>query len=144
MISKPGASVTGLWYGSTPLMPFQIIVHEPDRILEVIYPAQPTVADLDDYLARVKEAIEKLAGDWSALVDQSQLRVMPAHMVSAMAKLNAFAQLKGMKRSARVVSTAASGLQAWRMTKQAMLSIPARTFETRDEALGWLKNPDDE
>jgi hypothetical protein len=125
-------------------MPFQIIVHEPDRILEVIYPAQPTEADLKDYLARVKEAIEKLAGDWSALVDQSQLRVMPGNMVAEMARLNAHAQLKGMKRSARIVSTAASGLQAWRMTKQAMLSIPTRTFETRDEALGWLKNPDDE
>jgi len=125
-------------------MPFQIIVHEPDRILEVIYPAQPTEADLKDYVARVKEAIEKLAGEWSALVDQSQLRVMPGHMVAEMARLNAHAQLKGMKRSARIVSTAASGLQAWRMTKQAMLSIPTRTFETRDEALGWLKNPDDE
>jgi hypothetical protein len=30
------------------------------------------------------------------------------------------------------------------MTKQAMLSIPARTFESRDDALQWLKNPDDE
>ena len=125
-------------------MPFQIIVHEPDRILEVIYPAQPSEADLKDYVARVKEAIEKLAGEWSALVDQSQLRVMPAPMVAEMARLNAHAQLKGMKRSARIVSTAASGLQAWRMTKQAMLSIPTRTFETRDEAIGWLKNPDDE
>ncbi len=125
-------------------MPFQIIVHEPDRILEVVYPAQPSDADLNDYLARVKEAIEKLAGEWSALVDQSQLRVMPAPMVAEMARLNAHAQLKGMKRSARIVSTAASGLQAWRMTKQAMLNIPTRTFETRDEALGWLKNPDDE
>jgi hypothetical protein len=125
-------------------MSFQIIVHESERIIEVIYPAQPTADDLKDYLARIKEAMEKLAGDWSALVDQSQLRVMPAQMVSEMAKLNAHAQLKGMKRSARVVSTPASGLQAWRMTKQAMLSIPARTFETRGEALAWLKNPDDE
>lgn len=125
-------------------MPFQIIVHQPDRILEVVYPPQPTQADLDDYLARVKEHIEALAGDWSALVDQSQLRVMPSQWVAAMARLNAYAQLKGMKRSARIVSTAASGLQAWRMTKQAMLSIPARTFESRDEALHWLKNPDDE
>jgi hypothetical protein len=126
------------------LMPFQIIVHESDRILEVIYPPQPTAADLDDYLTRVKEIIEGLNGDWSALVDQSQLRVMPANMVAAMARLNAHAQLKGMKRSARIVSTAASGLQAWRMTKQAMLNIPARTFESRLEALNWLKNPDDE
>jgi hypothetical protein len=30
------------------------------------------------------------------------------------------------------------------MTKQAMLNIPARTFEARGEALAWLKNPDDE
>ncbi|MFL5345387.1 MAG: STAS/SEC14 domain-containing protein [Hyalangium sp.] len=125
-------------------MPFQIIVHQPDRILEVIYPSQPTQADVDDYLARVRTEIEALAGDWSALVDQSQLRVMPSNMVAVMAKLNAYAQLKGMKRSARIVSTAASGLQAWRMTKQAMLTIPARTFEAREEALNWLKNPDDE
>ena len=125
-------------------MPIQIIVHPPDRILEVIYPSQPTQADVDDYLARVRTAIEGLSGDWSALVDQSQLRVMPANMVAVMAKLNAYAQLKGMKRSARIVSTAASGLQAWRMTKQAMLTIPARTFESRGDALHWLKNPDEE
>ena len=125
-------------------MPFQITVHEPDRILEVVYPPQPTQADVDDYLARVRTAIEAFGGEWSALVDQSQLRVMPSNMVAVMAKLNAFAQLKGMKRSARIVSTAASGLQAWRMTKQAMLSIPARTFESREDALQWLKNPDDE
>jgi hypothetical protein len=125
-------------------MPFQITVHEADRILEVVYPSQPSQADVDDYLARVRTVIEAFGGEWSALVDQSQLRVMPSHMVAAMAKLNAFAQLKGMKRSARIVSTAASGLQAWRMTKQAMLSIPARTFESREDALQWLKNPDDE
>lgn len=125
-------------------MPFQITVHESDRILEVTYPSQPSQADVDDYLARVRTAIESFGGEWSALVDQSQLRVMPANMVTVMARLNAFAQLKGMKRSARVVSTAASGLQAWRMTKQAMLNIPARTFESRHDALQWLKNPDDE
>lgn len=125
-------------------MPFQITVHEPDRILEVVYPPQPTQADVDDYLARVRGHIEAFNGEWSALVDQSQLRVMPSNMVTIMAKLNAFAQLKGMKRSARIVSTAASGLQAWRMTKQAMLNIPARTFESREDALHWLKNPDDE
>lgn len=125
-------------------MPIQIIVHQPDRILEVIYPSQPTQADVDDYLVRVRTEIEALAGNWSALVDQSQLRVMPSNMVTVMAKLNAYAQLKGMKRSARIVSTAGSGLQAWRMTKQAMLTIPARTFENREDALNWLKNPDDE
>jgi hypothetical protein len=47
-----------------------------------------------------------------------------------------------MQRSARVVIDPPSGLQAWRMTKRAMLTIPTRTFETRGEALAWLKNPD--
>ncbi len=125
-------------------MPFDITVHEADRILEVVYPPQPTAEDVQDYLKRVKEAIEALSGEWSALVDQAHLRVLPPNIVPVMASLNAYAQLKGMKRSARVVTDAASGLQAWRMTKQAMLTIPARTFETRDEALAWLRNPDDE
>ncbi|MBZ4419348.1 STAS/SEC14 domain-containing protein [Myxococcus sp. RHSTA-1-4] len=123
-------------------MPFQINVHEQDRILEVIYPPQVTAEDLSEYLAEVKKAITGMAGEWSALVDQSQLRVMSGDVVSAMASLNAFAQLHGMKRSARVVIDPPSGLQAWRMTKRAMLTIPTRTFETRGEALGWLRDPD--
>lgn len=125
-------------------MPFTINVFPDDRILEVVYPPQPTAEDVQDYLKRVKEAMESFGGEWSALVDQSRLRVLPPNVVSTMASLNAYAQLKGMKRSARVVTDPASGLQAWRMTKQAMLTIPARTFESRDEALAWLRNPDDE
>lgn len=123
-------------------MPFQITVHAQDRILEVVYPPQVTAEDLAEYLSDVKKAIAGLSGDWSALVDQSQLRVMPTDVVSAMASLNAYAQLHGMQRSARVVTDAPSGLQAWRMTKRAMLTIPTRTFETRGEALEWLRNPE--
>ncbi|MGZ3460525.1 MAG: STAS/SEC14 domain-containing protein [Archangium sp.] len=125
-------------------MPFQINVYEADRIIDVVYPPQPTGEDVSDYLKRIREMIVGMGGPWSALVDQSQLRVMPPDMVATMASLNAFAQLYGMKRSARVVSDAASGLQAWRMTKKAMLTIPTRTFETREAALAWLRNPDDE
>jgi hypothetical protein len=125
-------------------MPFQITVHEADRIIDVVYPPQPSAEDVADYLKRIRELIARMGGPWSALVDQGQLRVMPPEMVATMASLNAFAQLHGMKRSARVVTDPASGLQAWRMTKQAMLTIPTRTFETRDAALAWLRNPDDE
>ncbi|MCP3141688.1 SpoIIAA family protein [Pyxidicoccus xibeiensis] len=123
-------------------MPFQINVHTQDRILEVIYPAQVTSEDLAEYLSDVKKAINAFNGEWSALVDQSQLRVMPGDVVSAMASLNAYAQLHGMMRSARVVVDPPSGLQAWRMTKRAMLTIPTRTFESRGEALAWLKDPE--
>ncbi len=125
-------------------MPFQIILHEADRIIDVVYPPRPTAEDVTDYLKRIREMIIRMNGPWSALVDQGQLRVMPPDMVTTMANLNAFAQLHGMKRSARVVSDAASGLQAWRMTRKAMLTIPTRTFETREAALGWLRNPEDE
>ncbi|MCP3104383.1 STAS/SEC14 domain-containing protein [Myxococcus sp. K15C18031901] len=123
-------------------MPFQINVHAQDHILEVVYPPQVTSEDLAEYLAEVKKAIVGFGGEWSALVDQSQLRVMPPDVVGAMATLNAYAQLHGMKRSARIVTDAPSGLQAWRMTKRAMLTIPTRTFETRADALEWLRNPD--
>ncbi|PTL84206.1 STAS/SEC14 domain-containing protein [Vitiosangium sp. GDMCC 1.1324] len=125
-------------------MPFQITVYEADRIIDVVYPPQPSAEDVSDYLKRIRETIIRMNGPWSALVDQGQLRVMPPDMVAIMANLNAFAQLHHMKRSARVVSDAASGLQAWRMTKKAMLTIPTRTFETREDALAWLRNPDDE
>ncbi len=123
-------------------MPFQITIHSQDHILEVVYPPQVTAEDLSEYLTEVKKAIASLGGEWSALVDQSQLRVMPGDVVTAMASLNAFAQLHGMVRSARVVVDPPSGLQAWRMTKRAMLTIPTRTFETRGEALAWLRDPD--
>ena len=125
-------------------MPFQITVHESERIIDVVYPPRPTAEDVTDYLQRIRELIVRMNGPWSALVDQGQLRVMPADMVTTMANLNAFAQLHGMKRSARVVSDPASGLQAWRMTKKAMLTIPTRTFETREAAMTWLRNPEDE
>jgi hypothetical protein len=125
-------------------MPFQVTVDEKHRIIDVVYPPQPTASDVSDYLKRIRDAIAQMNGPWSALVDQGQLRVLPPDLVAIMASLNAYAQLHGMKRSARVVSDAASGLQAWRMTKRAMLTIPTRTFETREAALAWLRNPDDE
>jgi hypothetical protein len=123
-------------------MPFQIVFHEQDRILEVIYPERPTAADVADYLSKVRPIIENMGGPWSALVDQSQLRMLGREFVPPMASLNAFAQLKGMQRSARIVLDAPSGLQAWRMTKQALLTIPTSTFDNRKDALAWLKDPD--
>jgi hypothetical protein len=123
-------------------MSFQIVFHEQDRILEVIYPERPTAADVADYLSKVRPIIENMGGPWSALVDQSQLRMLGREFVPQMASLNAFAQLKGMQRSARIVLDAPSGLQAWRMTKQALLTIPTSTFDNRKDALAWLKDPE--
>lgn len=122
-------------------MGFDIIVHTDDRILEVIYPSSPTVDEISEYTTRVRQAIDGMGDLWSALVDQRQLVVLPRPLMSTLAGLNSYAQLKGMQRSARIVSDAAAGLQAWRMTKQALLTVPARTFESREEALEWLRDP---
>jgi hypothetical protein len=119
------------------------ITHLPHDIIEITYPSEVTPKDVADYVEQLRKDVNARGGaEWSALVDQSRLRVMPASVVGEMARLNAFAQARGMKRSARVVSDPGSGLQAWRMTKNAGLTIPAKTFETRGEALAWLEAPD--
>jgi hypothetical protein len=120
-------------------MRFEIIVHSAEKILEVVYPPSPTEADISDYASRVRQTIDTMGASWSALVDQRQLRELPFELMKTLSGLNAYAQLKGMQRSARVVPDAAAGLKAWRMTKQALLSVPARTFESREQALEWLR-----
>lgn len=122
-------------------MAFDIIIHGDEHILEVVYPTVASEADVSHYAARVRQTIDSMGESWTALVDQRQLRALPRELMSTLAGLNAYAQLKGMQRSARVVPDAAAGLQAWRMTKQALLSVPARTFESREEAIAWLRDP---
>ena len=124
-------------------MGFNIVVHGEERILEISYPPAPTVEDIVAYAGRVRQAIDGMGEGWAALVDQRHLRTVPRELMPTLAGLNAYAQLRGMTRSARVVADAPSGLLAWRMTKQALLTIPARTFETRDEALEWLREPEE-
>jgi hypothetical protein len=123
-------------------MPFDIKVHAQERILEVVYPPEPTAQEVAEYAVQMRATIDGMPSEWFALVDQRAVRAMSPDLVSTLTGLNAYAQMKGMALSARVVQSAPSGLQAWRMTRQAMLNIPARTFESREEALAWLKAPD--
>src|SRR5436190_1584954 len=100
-------------------MPFEIVVHERERILEIIYPPRPTAEDIDDYVRRVRSAIERLGGTWSCLVDQRKVQVLPPELVDRASALNAFAEERGMRRSARVVASAMAGLQARRLGRGA-------------------------
>jgi hypothetical protein len=123
-------------------VPFDIVVHESDAIIEIVYPENPTKEDVKDYADRVKKIIAKQTGPWSCLVDQRRLHLMPDPLYEQVAALNVFAQQHGMKQSARVVSgpvAAVATLQTKRMHRQAALSRPVRTFTSRDEALGWLR-----
>ena len=63
---------------------------------------------------------------------------MPPEMVDTVASLNAYAQSRGMLRSARVIAGAIAELQTTRMAREASLKVPARAFESRDAAVAWL------
>src|SRR5579871_4003006 len=119
-----------------------IRLHEGDRILEVVYPAQPTAAEVDSYAQSIRRYIDHLGGrSWSCMVDQTQLQVMdPAH-VDRIAELNSYAQARGMTRAARVVTSAMARLQSQRVMREAALKTEFRIFSSRDEALSWLKAP---
>ncbi|HEX9295996.1 MAG TPA: STAS/SEC14 domain-containing protein [Polyangiaceae bacterium] len=120
-------------------MPFEIIVHDAESIIEIIYPEKPTRGDVDDYVNRVKKIISRRRAPWLCLVDQRQLNLMPDGLYEQIAALNVYAQQRGMIRSARVVSSAVATLQANRMQRQSGLERPVRTFTSRDEAVAWLR-----
>jgi hypothetical protein len=120
-------------------VPFDIVVHEADSIIEVIYPETPTAADVEDYVRRIKEAIARRRGPWSCLVDQRRLHVLSDTLYERIAGLNAYAQERGMKQSARVVASAVATLQATRMRRQAALTSPVKSFTSRDDAIAWLR-----
>lgn len=122
-------------------MPFEIRLHE-DSIIEVVYPAQPTAPEVVDYSSRIRKEIDLMRGrGWSCLVDQRQLIVMDPALVDRIAELNAYAQKRGMKRAARVVTSAIGRLQSARVMRDAALRTDFRVFTSRDEALAWLKGP---
>lgn len=124
-------------------MGFQIIVHEHPPIVEVVYPATPTAADVARYISEIRKVMEAASrkGDWLCLVDQRNLKLMDPKLVEHIASMNAFARNHGMKRSARVVAGALAALQAGRMARNASVGNALRTFDNRDEALAWLSSP---
>jgi hypothetical protein len=125
-------------------VPFEIIEHPGDAIfeilpiLEVIYPAHPTRADIDAYVARAYEMIDAQRGrPFCCLADQRALQVMPPELVTALGKLNGHAYGHGMRCTARLVSSAIAGLQAHRLAREHHFELQA--FEQRDDALLWLR-----
>ena len=110
-------------------------------ILEVVYPAEPTHADVARYLVDMKRTIDGQGGrPWACLVDQRGLLRMDGTLLERVAALNAYAQQNGMICSARLVASEAAALQASRIAEQAKLALPVRTFADRDDALAWLRD----
>ena len=120
-------------------MPFEVTIHPEKQILEIVYPAQPTAADIAAYGAELERIIGGLRGGWASLVDQRQLEAMPSELLRAIAVLNRWAEAHRMQRSARVVADRAAGMSSWRIAREGSVRVPIRSFDSREEALAWLE-----
>jgi hypothetical protein len=123
-------------------VPFEIrVIEEQVPILEVVYPSEPSHADVAGYLLEMKRTIDERGGQpWMCLVDQRRLVTMDPVLLERVAVLNAYAQSNGMTRSARVVASVIATLQVQRIAEQAGLRAPVRAFTSRNEALAWLRS----
>jgi hypothetical protein len=119
-------------------MPFQIYVHEAADIIEVIYPPHPTQEDVAAYVTEVTRLLDARRRRFGCLVDQRALVVMSQELVHTVATLNAYAEIRGMVRSARIAPSQLAQAQTERMAREASLGVPAATFASRDEAIAWL------
>jgi hypothetical protein len=119
-------------------MPFQIYIHEAAEIVEVIYPPHPTAEDVAAYVAEVTRLLDGRRRRFGCLVDQRALVLMPPDLVHTVAALNAYAEMRGMVRSARIAPSDLAHAQTERMAREASLAVPAATFASRDEAIKWL------
>jgi len=120
-------------------MPFDVRIHPGKSILEIVYPPVPSAHEVEDYAAQLRRIIPELTPEWASLVDQRGLEAMPKELLRAVATLNVYAEAHGMARSARVVSDEAEAMQSWRIAREGSVRVPIRSFQSRDEALDWLK-----
>jgi hypothetical protein len=122
--------------------PFRIVEHREQHIIEVIYPAHPSMLDVTDYTLRLKRVIDAQKTDWFCLVDQRDLVVqLEGKLAEKVALLNDYAIRHGMLRSARVVASGVLGLATHRVMGSSSAQAVVRVFRNRDEALGWLHAP---
>jgi hypothetical protein len=117
---------------------FVVQVDDDRELIEVTYPAHPTKEDIARYRIEIKRAISDIGRSWDCLVDQRPLTVMPPELVEEVSALNAYAEKHGMRRSARVVSSAVATLQSSRMARNASLHAEVKTFTSPEAAREWL------
>jgi hypothetical protein len=121
-------------------MGFNIIEH-PGAILEFVYPERPSADDVAAYVSDVRRLIDRQRGPWCCLVDQTALPVMPPEFVETVKGLNTYAAKRGMRKTARLVTSAVASLQAARFAREVHLAASLRTFTSRQAALTWLGEP---
>ncbi len=120
---------------------FTVIVHERERIIEVRYPARPSLASYDAYEKEIRAAITRLGSPWDCLVDQTALKALAPEFPARIAELNAWARNQGMRKTARVIAESAIGeLQGVRILRDSGLREVGAIFQSRDSAWKFLRD----
>ncbi|MFZ5440516.1 MAG: hypothetical protein ACOZQL_10945 [Myxococcota bacterium] len=110
-------------------------------MLEVRYPARPSLDAWAQYEVEVRAAILELAkkGAWECLVDQTALKALAPDFPPRIAEINHWAREHGMQRTARLVSDSAVGeLQTQRILKEGGVKDMGAVFHERAEAWRFL------
>jgi hypothetical protein len=119
-------------------MPFRIVQHRSDRILEVVYPDAISALDHADYTIQIKQLIDAQASQWGFLVDQRAHKI-DEKLKGKMLALYGYAAKKRMVASARIVSTTLEQLRLTDLLRDTELKSIVRVFEARGPAYEWLR-----
>jgi hypothetical protein len=119
-------------------MPFRIVQHRSDRIVEVVYPETITSLDHADYTIQMKQLIDAQTGSWGLLVDQRAHRI-DEKLKTKMLALYGYAAKKRMVASARIVGSTLEALRLSDVVRGTALKSLVRVFESRGDAYEWLR-----
>ncbi len=120
---------------------FQIIIHQAERTIEVIYPRRPNLSVFEKYEREVRAAITAMGPPWDCLVDQSKVQALAPEIAPRVAVLNAWAASRGMEHTARVLSSSAIGeLQGERILRNAGVKKIGSLHKSRDGAWKQLRS----
>jgi hypothetical protein len=119
---------------SDPTSEFIVRVHERENILEVVYPASPTLESFQRYERAVRAAVMRMRKPYACLIDLRPVGLVPPDLQAAGTALTQWASAQGLGRLARVIkeSTLAE-MQAQRAFRNTGLKA-AGVFRTREEA----------
>jgi hypothetical protein len=119
-------------------MPFRIVQHRGDHIVEVTYPDTISALDHADYTIQIKQVIDAQPATWGLLVDQRTQR-LDDKLKGKMLALYGYAMKRGMKASARVLGSSLEALRLADLVRGTTMKGVVRAFEERAEAYEWLR-----
>jgi hypothetical protein len=119
-------------------MPFRIVQHRSDRIVEVVYPESISALDHADYTIQIKQLIDAQTTTWGLLVDQRAHRI-DDKLKGKMLALYGYAAKRRMLASARIVASTLEQLRLNDLLRGTELKALVRAFESRGDAYEWLR-----